>query len=82
VHNVKVTYVAGHTSVPDAVHIAALMVAVTEMPTSNVGLGANSYSENGTEYSFNLGDGYGGNWHRIPEVRRAVRLYSMATGVA
>lgn len=76
VKNFKVTYTAGYTTVPAEIKRAALMWCVTELPTSNIAFSANSYSENGAEYSFNLGDGYNDNWHRIPEVRRAIRMYS------
>lgn len=76
VRNIKLTYTAGHTTVPDAIKDAALKIAVTELPTSNVPFAADSYDANGMAVTFNLGDGFQGRWHRIPEVQRAIRLYS------
>lgn len=74
--NVKVTYVAGYTSVPKVIKDAALQVLVTSLPLSNRSRYADSYSADGVSVSFNLGDGFRDNWHAIPEVRRALRLYS------
>ena len=76
VRNIKVTYVAGHTAVPKLVKDAALRIAVSTLPTSALSMAANTFDENGMAISFNLGDGYNDNWHPIPEVRRAIRLYS------
>ena len=73
--NVKLTYTAGHAAVPDAIKRAALIIAVTDMPTSNVPLSAESYDEGGMSVSFAQGDGYNGAWHRVAEVRRAIRMY-------
>lgn len=77
--NVSVTYVAGFTSVPDLIKRAALMICVSELPASNVPFGADDYDAGGMSVSFGRGDGYSGNWHRIPEVVKAIRLYSYKT---
>jgi hypothetical protein len=84
VRNLKVTYTAGHATVPSEIKRAALLVTVTELPTSNVPWSAESYEAGGMDVSFAAGDGYADNaWHRIAEVRRAIRLYSMRVpGVA
>ena len=74
--NVSVTYVAGHEPVPDLIKRAALMIAVTELPTANVPLAADDYDAGGMSVSFGRGDGYNGNWHRIPDVVKAIRMYS------
>lgn len=74
--NVKITYVAGYTAVPKVIKDAALQVLVTSLPLSNRSRYADSYSADGMAVSFNLGDGFRDNWHAIPEVRRAMRLYS------
>lgn len=75
--NLKVTYVAGYTTVPALVKRAALWVAIYELVTSNLSPAAETYDSGGESYSFNMGDGYGQNaWHRIPEVRKAIALYS------
>lgn len=74
--NLKFTYAAGYTAVPTAVKRAALLIAVTELPTSNVSFSAESYEGGGMNVSFAEGDGYNGAWSRIAEVRRAIRLYS------
>ena len=79
VGNVKLTYTAGYAAVPDAIKRAALLIAVTDMPTSNVPFSAESYDAGGMNVSFAQGDGYAGAWHRIAEVRRAIRLYSHQT---
>jgi hypothetical protein len=74
--NVKLTYAAGYATVPAEIKRAALLVAVTELPTSNVPFSADSYDAGGMSVSFAQGDGFNDNWSRIAEVRRAMRLYS------
>jgi hypothetical protein len=74
--NVSVTYVAGFTTVPDLVKRAALMIAVTELPATNVNFAAEDYDAGGMSVSLAQGDGYNGAWHRIPDVRKATRLYN------
>jgi hypothetical protein len=74
--NLKLTYTAGYTAVPTAVKRAALLIAATELPTSNVTFTAESYEGGGMQVSFAEGDGYRDNWSRIAEVRRTVRLYT------
>lgn len=76
IRNIKVTYVAGYTSVPDVIKRAALWIAVTELAGTNISPAAESYDGGSESYSWGVGDGYGDAWHRIPEVRKAIRLYS------
>lgn len=73
--NVRVTYVAGHSSVPALITRAALRIAVMEMPAQNAPWTADGYEAGGTSYSFTRGDGYGGAWSSDPEVMKAIRLY-------
>jgi len=83
VRNVRVTYTAGHTAVPDLIKEAALLLAVQKLPASNVPWQADGYEAGGTSYSWTRGDGFAGNWSSIPEVQRAIRMYSMSTaGIA
>lgn len=76
VRNIKVTYTAGYAAVPKEIKDAALKIAVSELPPSNVPFAASSWDGAGVGVSFMLGDGYGDRWHRIPEVQRAYRRYS------
>lgn len=73
--NIKVTYTAGYTAVPSLIKRAALMICVTEMPATNAAFAAESYEAGGMSVSFGRGDGFGGNWHAIPDVMKAIRLY-------
>jgi hypothetical protein len=75
IRNVRVTYVAGHHSVPTVVKRAALMIAVTELPATNVPFSADRYDADGMAVTFAQGDGYNGNWSRIADVRKAIRMY-------
>jgi hypothetical protein len=77
VRNLRVTYAAGHASVPAEIKAAALRVAVAEMPTSNVPFSAESYEAGGMDVSYAAGDGFADAWHRDATVRRAIRLYTM-----
>ena len=82
-NNVKITYTAGHATVPGEIKRAALLVAVTELPTSNVPWSAESYEAGGMDVSYAQGDGFNGAWSRIADVRRAIRLYDRSLpGVA
>ena len=74
-NNVKLTYTAGHATVPDLVKRAALRIATLEMPTSNVSFAAESYDGGGMSVSFANGDGFNGHWHRDPDVMKAIRMY-------
>ncbi len=76
--NVLVTYLHGHRSVPDLIKRAALQILTVELPTTNVPLSAESYDEGGVSVSFTRGDGYNGNWHRLPDVQKAIRAYTEA----
>jgi hypothetical protein len=75
VRNVKVTYTAGHASVPPLIKKAALDEAVDELPVSNTPFQAESYEAGGTSYSWQAGDGFAGAWSRLPSVMLALRLY-------
>ena len=74
--NVKVTYTAGYSSVPNLVKRAALQVAAYEMPTSNLSPAAQSYDLDGVSLSFMRADGFNNNWHTLPDVAKVLRLYS------
>jgi len=76
VRNIKVTYAAGYTAVPKPVKDAALWICVTELAGTNISPAAESYDGGGESYSFAMGDGYNDSWHRLPVVRRAIRMYS------
>lgn len=81
--NVTVTYVSGYEYVPDLIHRAALLIATYEMPATNLSPAAESYDADGMNISFGRGDGFNGNWHKIPEVMKAIRLYDRSLpGVA
>ena len=80
IRNIKVTYTAGYSAVPDMVKRAALRVCVTELPSTNVPFSAESYEGGGMTVSFMQGDGYNGNWHRDAEVRKAINMYSHSVG--
>lgn len=73
--NVDVTYTAGFATTPDLIKRAALMVCVTELPATNIPFGVDDAEIGGMSYSFGRGDGYNGNWHRIPDVQKAIRMY-------
>lgn len=75
--NVKVTYTAGWAAVPLEIKRAALVIAATDLPTSNVPWSADSYEAGGMDVSYAQGDGFNDAWHRVAEVRRAIRLYSL-----
>jgi hypothetical protein len=75
--NVKLTYTAGYAAVPLEIKRAALVVAATDLPTSNVPWSAESYEAGGMDVSYAQGDGFNDAWHRVAEVRRAIRLYTM-----
>ncbi len=74
--NVSVTYVAGWEFVPDLLKRAALIIATTEIPASNVPYSADDYDAGGMSVSFARGDGFNGNWWSMPEVVKALRLYT------
>jgi hypothetical protein len=73
--NVKLTYTAGYTTVPDLIKRAALRIATLELPASNVPFSAESYDAGGMSVNFANGDGFMGHWHRDPEVMRAIRMF-------
>ena len=78
--NVRVSYTAGYDDVPLLVKDAALRVCAFDLQPSNLGLAASEYETEGMRASYSIGDGYNGNWHAIPEVRRVIRMYSRDVG--
>lgn len=76
VRNWKLTYIAGYTAVPSLVKQAALQIAVNELPPNMVPFEATGYDAGGGAYTWSRGDGYGGNWHALPLVMKAIRMYS------
>ena len=79
-HNVKLSYVAGHVTVPPVIKDAALRSALLDLMPSNLGLAASEYVSEGMTASYSVGDGFNGNWDADPRVRRALRLYSLNVG--
>lgn len=82
VRNIKITYVAGFTAVPDMVHTAALDMAIEKLCVSNVPHMADGYDAGGTSYSWSRADGYNGNWSSLPSVMAAIRAYDYSIGGA
>lgn len=81
--NVIVDYKAGHATVPRLIKRAALMICVTELPVTNVPFAAEDIDAGGITVSYARGDGFNGSWHRIPDVQKALRMYTRALpGVA
>ena len=76
---VKVTYIAGHASVPSRIRDAALMITVDELCVNGVPYQAESYDAGGVAYTFGRGDGYNDNWFKFPQVMAAYRAYHMTT---
>jgi hypothetical protein len=76
VDNVKLTYSAGFSTVPDLVKRAALRIAVQELPASNVPMSAESWDDGGVAVSFTRGDGFNGAYHRDADVMKAIRMYT------
>jgi len=74
--NVDITYTAGYALPPELVKRAALMLAVNELPAQNAPWQAESFEAGGTSFSWTRGDGYRGNWSGIPDVQRAINLYT------
>ena len=78
VRNVRVTYVAGYSAVPELIKRAALRICVAELPSTNVPFSDDSYDAGGMNISFAQGDGFGGRWHRDADVMKAIRMFSHA----
>lgn len=78
---VTVTYRHGWETPPALIRLAALQILVTDLPASNVPFSADSYDEGGMSFNFGRGDGFNGNWHRIPDVVKALRLYNERASV-
>ncbi len=74
--NVTVVYTAGLADVPALIHKAALLVAVDNLVANNTPYDAESFSDGNVSYSLMRADGYNGNWHKIPDVQKAIRMYS------
>lgn len=75
--NVLVTYKHGYSAVPADIKRAALIVATSELPATNVTYSADSYDGVGESVSFGRGDGFNGSWYRYPDVVKVLRLYSV-----
>jgi len=73
--NVVVTYTAGFAAVPALVKQAALAICVEELPATTTPWQADGYDAGGVSYSIGRGDGYNGQWHGLPIVMRAIRMY-------
>jgi len=73
--NIKVTYTAGFAAVPALVKQAALAICAEELPGSTTPWQADGYDAGGVSYSIGRGDGYNGQWHSLPIVMRAIRMY-------
>jgi hypothetical protein len=80
--NVLVTYKHGYAAVPYLIKRAALLVAVSELPTNPLPPSADSYQGEGVSYTFGRGDGWQDNWYRMPDVVKALRLYNYRIGIA
>jgi hypothetical protein len=78
---VSITVAYGWSTVPALIRDAALKILITELPATNVTFAAERWDEGGMAVSFGRGDGYGGNWHRIPDVVKAIRLYNEQAAV-
>lgn len=74
--NWRFTYTAGFATVPALVKRAALEICVSELPATSVSFAAEDIDAAGMSVSFGRGDGFGGAWHRIPDVVKAIRMYS------
>jgi hypothetical protein len=73
----KVSYTAGHATVPARIKRAALQLCVEELVSSNVPYDATSFDAGGGSYSIARADGYADQWLRTPDGMAAYRAYSM-----
>ena len=80
--NVTVVYQAGWGVVPTVIKRAALWVALDNLVVTTTPHDATDYSAGNVSYGFARPDGYNGNWHKNPEVARAIRLHTHVTWIA
>jgi len=73
--NVVVSYEAGHATVPALIKRAALWVALDQLVVTTVPYEATDFSTGDVSYGFARADGYNDNWHKNPEVAKAIRAY-------
>jgi hypothetical protein len=75
VKNCLVSYWHGYKATPSLVRKAALEILVSELPKQASPYTAERADVGDISLSFAAGDGFRGSWHRIPDVRRIVRMY-------
>jgi len=80
--NIVVVYEAGWAAVPAIIKRAALWVALGNLVSTNTPYDADSFTAGDASYSFSRADGYNGNWHKNPEVAKAIRMYGDAPWIA
>ena len=80
--NVVVVYEAGWTAVPALIKRAALWVALGDLVVTTTPYDATDFSAGDVSYGFARADGYNGNWHKNPEVAKAIRMYAGAPWLA
>jgi len=77
--NLIISYTAGHTSVPALIKRAALWIALDQLVVTATPYEATDFNAGDVSYGFARADGYRDNWHKNPEVVKAIRMYSMGT---
>lgn len=83
VKNCLVSYWHGYNATPALVRKAALEILVSELPKQVSPYTADRTDLSDVSISYAVGDGFRGSWHRIPDVRRVIRMYGKARmGVA
>jgi len=75
VKNCLVSYWHGYMATPALVRKAALEILVTELPKQASPYSADRADVGDVTLSFAAGDGFRGSWHRVPDVRRIIRMY-------
>ncbi len=75
--NIIVSYEAGFAAVPALVKRAALWIALDNLVVTTTPYDATDFNTGDVSYGFARADGYNGNWHKNPEVAKAIRMYTM-----
>jgi len=75
VKNCLVSYWHGYRVTPALVRKAVLEILVTELPKQVSPYTAERTEMGDVTLSFAAGDGFRGSWHRIPDVRKIIRMY-------
>jgi hypothetical protein len=75
IKNCLVSYWHGYSATPALVRKAALEILVTELPKQASPYSADRADMGDVTLSFAAGDGFRGSWHRVPDVRRIIRMY-------